>query len=596
MKRLVGGVRMVWARAITNQWAVSLFGFIVVGAASVFLLQAQPALAAPATSVNWLNRQYIVDNNGHNYYDSNTFDFVREYVEETAENCPDSVRYTPAHTRNDEGLSDDFFFFHAVDYDKPEFYTSQLIVREPFTTDSGSIGCNETAKTMTVGNASNRRITWYKNDKDQVVNMFTGIVFSRKGDFKGSPKYYRDSEVADPKNNCRDLIVLHAANPISAAESMFGRGDIAGSSILYSVEANSDLGRESESYDLITEPNAIGPKTCHIRGSALDRKMTGEFAEFANGHNSYDLTFTTAGLDSSGATAPNDGDYKDDAFIIFVGDMNNLPKDATGTPTTTPTDPGSSDPDKLGGPTCKGGGLGWIICPIISAIQVATDRLQDALQYFLSVNPLPVGTGPIYESWNNIRNISNIAFVIAFFAIILSQATSIGISNYGIKRLLPRLIAIVIATNVSYYICSFAIDIFNILGVGIASLFTLVGGEAGSTIVVRGGEGALMTGAIVVALTWAITTGAIVEIFPFLVAAFMALLMTFLVLIARQALLILLVVFSPLAFVAGLLPGTQQWLNRWSGMFIGMLAMYPIVMALFAAGELATAILSQTGG
>jgi len=80
-----------------------------------------------------------------------------------------------------------------------------------------------------------------------------------------------------------------------------------------------------------------------------------------------------------------------------------------------------------------------------------------------------------------------------FFAIIFSQATSIGITNYGIKRLLPRLILIAIATNISYFICSVLIDAFNILGVGITSLFAAVNnGEAGAVTVTGTGAGLLL--------------------------------------------------------------------------------------------------------
>jgi hypothetical protein len=212
------------------------------------------------------------------------------------------------------------------------------------------------------------------------------------------------------------------------------------------------------------------------------------------------------------------------------------------------------------------------------------------MQAFLTVNPLPIGTGPIYDSWNNIRNLSNIAFVIAFFAIIFSQATSVGITNYGIKRLLPRLILIAIASNISYYVCSILIDIFNILGVGITSLFAAVNnGDAGGT---NATGAAIFSAGLVAGLAWALATGAIVEIFPLIIAAFFAFLITFLVLVLRQILIIFLIVVSPLAFVAGLLPGTQNWFKRWFDLFSTLLIMYPLIMGLFAAARLATAILS----
>lgn len=237
-----------------------------------------------------------------------------------------------------------------------------------------------------------------------------------------------------------------------------------------------------------------------------------------------------------------------------------------------------------------------MVCPIATAIQAGADLLRNAMQYFLTVNPLPIGNGPMYEAWNNVRNVANIAFVIGFFAIIFSQATSIGISNYGIKRLLPRLILVAIATNVSYFVCSFLIDIFNILGVGVTSLLAAINGGNAGTIVVSNGEAAAFGAGLAATITYAFISGAIVQIFPIIVAGLIAIVLVFIVLVIRQALIILLVVVAPLAFVAGLLPGTQQWFTRWMNLFIGMLVMYPVVMGLFAASRLASSILSAMGG
>jgi hypothetical protein len=182
--------------------------------------------------------------------------------------------------------------------------------------------------------------------------------------------------------------------------------------------------------------------------------------------------------------------------------------------------------------------------------------------------------------------------VIAFFAIIFSQATSIGISNYGIKRLLPRLVLIAVFTNLSYFVCSFLVDVFNILGIGIMNLFAIVNGGQAGTVSVSDTTAAVSAGAIIAVITWAIASGAIVEIFPILVTAFLAFLLMIIILVLRQAVIIFLVVLSPLAFVAGLLPGTQNWFRRWFDTFTALLIMYPLIMGLFAAANIASQILS----
>lgn len=70
-----------------------------------------------------------------------------------------------------------------------------------------------------------------------------------------------------------------------------------------------------------------------------------------------------------------------------------------------------------------------------------------------------------YKAWQSFLNIANVMFVIAFIAIVFSQVTSIGISNYGIKKLLPKLIVVAILVNVSYFICQLVVDLSNLLAI-----------------------------------------------------------------------------------------------------------------------------------
>lgn len=598
MKRAFGGGRMKWAHAIAKRWAMGVLCVAMLAVLGV-LFVGQQAHAAPASVAKWLNRQYLVDDRGVNYLDVNTFDKDFSYVEQTGEKCPDIIKFVPS--IDGAPTSDDQFFYRLASYGN---YNSTLIVSTPGKDSANRDICNDTSGSIVVNDPKFRRITWYKDDNNKIINMFSGITFSQNAsrpDFKGTPRYFRDSEVADVNNSCPDMILLHAAEPISpsfwsgdTAEFLFGPGEIPESAMLFSVEKNDSLGRTSESYKIDSEL-PINEDTCHIRASAVDRKLTGEYPLYLHGAASYDVMFMAAGLDANGNPAHTDRRYADDSFIIFIGNMNNLPRDSAGQPIDDPANPGGSNPDQISERVCRGGGLGWVICPIVTGIEAGASLIRDAMAYFLAVNPLPIGSGPIYEAWNNIRNIANILFVIGFFIIIFSQATSIGISNYGIKRLLPRLIIVAIATNISYFICSFMIDIFNIMGVGVTNLIGIVNGGSAGTINIDGGTGAIFVGGLTAAIGIAFTTGAILQIFPILVAAFLAVLVMFLILAMRQALIILLVIIAPIAFVAALLPGTQQWFNRWMGMFVGMLVMYPLIMGLFAAIRLASAILSTLG-
>lgn len=60
------------------------------------------------------------------------------------------------------------------------------------------------------------------------------------------------------------------------------------------------------------------------------------------------------------------------------------------------------------------------------------------------------------------QSIANAAFIVAFLIVIYSQLTSVGISNYGIKKLVPRVVIAAIFVNLSFVICALMIDLSNI--------------------------------------------------------------------------------------------------------------------------------------
>src|SRR5690606_18319380 len=157
--------------------------------------------------------------------------------------------------------------------------------------------------------------------------------------------------------------------------------------------------------------------------------------------------------------------------------------------------------------------------------------------------------GPLYNTWTKFRDIANVLFVIAFFVVIFSQATSVGLSSYGIKKLLPRVIAAAILVNLSFFICQIALDITNIVGVSIANLFEAM--HSGSNVDVnvlswQTAIGALLAGGaayggVVAVLGAGGVVGAMAAILPFLVTALFAVVTAVAILIARQVIIILLI-------------------------------------------------------
>lgn len=248
------------------------------------------------------------------------------------------------------------------------------------------------------------------------------------------------------------------------------------------------------------------------------------------------------------------------------------------------------------------GALGWLICPSTGFLATIIDSLYGAIEDLLVVEPLTTDTDtPIFVIWNYARNISNILFVILILVIVYSQLTGLGISNYGIKRTLPRIIIAAILVNLSYLLSSLAVDISNILGASIRTFLTGVGEAAMASgsinpnlnisvqdIFLAIGTGSLASLGIATAIGAAGgLTAVLIGLIPVIVGAVISVITGFLTISLRQAVISILVMISPLAFVAYLLPNTEKYFDKWSKLFVQMIVFYPMFSLLFGASRLA---------
>mgnify|MGYP001141293600 CR=1 FL=1 len=80
------------------------------------------------------------------------------------------------------------------------------------------------------------------------------------------------------------------------------------------------------------------------------------------------------------------------------------------------------------------------------------------------------------------------------------------------------------------------------------------------------------------------------------IAGVIVLLTVFILLFVRQALIVLLIVVAPLAFVAYLLPNTEPLFQKWRKIFTALLLLFPIIGLLYGGCLLASAILLQVAG
>jgi len=269
--------------------------------------------------------------------------------------------------------------------------------------------------------------------------------------------------------------------------------------------------------------------------------------------------------------------------------------------------------------SCNIDQIGWLLCPILTTGAHLADSAYGFLaDNFLATNPsllntdpkatttddsgntVAIGTGT-YTAWKIMLTIANVAFIIAFLIVIFSQLTSVGVTNYGVKKLLPRLIVVAILVNVSFWVCAIAVDVSNILGYSLKDVLTSVADQVatsgGGTAVNTGDQSGNLFGIVTTIITvgsiaW-VNLGAVVVA---IVGALITLLIIFVLLAARQALIVLLVVIAPLAFVAYLLPNTESLFKKWRTMFTSLLLLFPIIGVLYGACLLASEILKQVAG
>lgn len=263
--------------------------------------------------------------------------------------------------------------------------------------------------------------------------------------------------------------------------------------------------------------------------------------------------------------------------------------------------------------SCLISGVGWLVCPILGFMGAITDGMYSMIDGLLQIDSNLVSTdSATYRGWEIMRNIANVGLVIVFLIIIFSQLTSFGISNYGIKRMLPRLVIAVILINVSYLLCQIAVDISNILGSSLKSTIDAIpifsgaaedrnfwseGNVVSNVIISILAGGSITIGGVAIAAAagaGVIYFGGVGLLAIIILSGLLAVAITFLIIAARMALAVILVVIAPIAFLAMVLPNTKNWFSKWQKIFIAVLAIYPMIALVFGMSQLASNIVITT--
>ena len=246
--------------------------------------------------------------------------------------------------------------------------------------------------------------------------------------------------------------------------------------------------------------------------------------------------------------------------------------------------------------TCESNfwGFGWIFCPgqnlITELINGMVGWIADSMKWTILADDSATNTAglTVRQVWQNFLNIANVVFVIAFLIMIYSMATSTGLSNYDIKKMLPRLIIVAIAVNLSLYICAALVDLSNIIGAGLYNL--IYGQTVSEEWDILGG----LTDEVISSLGSIVVV--VLALFLFGGTAIIGIAIILLLIMFRQIALMALVIISPVAFAMYMLPNTQKWADKWKDMFVRLLIVYPMFTAVWGAAHLAADTFQGTTG
>ena len=274
------------------------------------------------------------------------------------------------------------------------------------------------------------------------------------------------------------------------------------------------------------------------------------------------------------------------------------------------TDDGTAD-EKQSYCQENGGFLSWMLCPAIADGAATAGGLLGFITSLTTVHTSIIEQfskqdSSIYKAWSAFRNIANIGFVIMLLVVVFSQVTNIGISNYNIKKILPKLIITAILVNFSYLIMGVLIDLSQIAGNGIGALIRSVAADG------MDADASTRASAIISAIAGSVTgvagglagigvaTGAlagpaiILPVVMFIVTTLISVFFGFIMLTIRQAAIIMVVVLAPLMMVLYALPNTAAITKKYLSIVKSLLMLYPMFIFATSAGALASSIIIGT--
>ena len=229
---------------------------------------------------------------------------------------------------------------------------------------------------------------------------------------------------------------------------------------------------------------------------------------------------------------------------------------------------------------------------ILNVIAGGTSALMQMLGQFFGYVLVDVnGTVTFYNNgfvrlgWGLMRDFANMGFVV--FLLIAAVGIILGLEQYGLKRLVPRIIIVALLVNFSLPLTALVINFSQIL----MEFFVVhLAQQAGYSDIANAIVNGMKVGEIVnLSAQTDLGSAAVSALFEivFNLVAAMTFLLLGVVFLLRIIALWVLIILSPLAIVAAVLPATQQHFKRWLDQFTHW-ATFGIIAAFFM--YLATAL------
>ena len=448
-------------------------------------------------------------------------------------------------------------------------------------TDGSAGSCTVHGSTQfDVGNPQNgMNLLQWQGGKLQIIN--TGASLTEIGT--------SDLYEADPSATCGGGTVA------------FVNGDVA---TIYGLTPNGRGGSDTSNFpDLSGTSLATGSAACFVNKINLHYDVSGlspsDQSYLDESKQGYGIggSRQPPGTDAVGVSPTCDPGTDSGCTCTGNPGTNLVCTTTSSTPTSTSTDTSACvfKTNSSGWDTA----LSWMLCPVINGLSKSADGINWFVKNQLNFSVKDNLSGPVKNAWSVFKNLASILIIILMLVMVMSQAIGGNIFDaYTIKKLLPKLVIAIIIMQVSWYLCIWLIGLANDAGLGIADLISAPFGGAGSLDLGSllhnlGGlwPGLVSAGTVAGLITVIVFHGALLSFgWPVLLLAVILVAIATLVALAtllfRNALLVLLVITSPLAFLAWVLPGTQQYWKIWKDNFTKLLVFFPLVMLLIYGGRI----------